>query len=55
MPTLVWASVVVVCLLGMVVLDVRRIKRGAADFQAVEAERIARENSAPLGNVDRLG
>jgi hypothetical protein len=35
-------------------LDTRRISRRAEDFRAIEAERIARVNAAPLGNVDRV-
>lgn len=53
MPGWLWPAVVVGCLLLLVVLDARRIQRGAARYRAIEAERIARENSAPLGSVER--
>jgi hypothetical protein len=51
---MLWPALVVASLLVLVVIDARRIHRGASQYRAIEAERIARENAAPLGNADRF-
>lgn len=52
-PDWIWPFIMIGCLLWLAHLDVRRIKRGAENYRAVEAERLAREATAPLGNVKR--
>jgi hypothetical protein len=41
------------CLFAAAYYQKREVDRKVANFRAVEAERVARENSAPLGNVSR--
>jgi hypothetical protein len=41
------------CLFAAAYFQKRDVDRKVANFRAVEAERIARENSAPLGSVSR--
>lgn len=51
-PLWAWPLLAVGCLLLLAWWDSRRILR-KANFSAVEAERKARESTAPLGNVTR--
>jgi hypothetical protein len=49
----IWAALVIACLIVWAELDCRRINRQRDNYTAIDAERIARENAAPLGNVSR--
>lgn len=52
-PLWFWPAITVACLVFVGWWDARRIERRAAAYRAVEAERLARDNAAPLGNVSR--
>lgn len=52
-PLWFWPAICVVCLLLVGSWDAWRINRRRDNLRAVEAERRAREASAPLGNADR--
>ena len=49
---MIWAFVVVGLLVAVAVVQTRQITR-RANLDWIESERRARENAAPLGNVDR--
>lgn len=52
MPALLALALVVGCIVAVAIVQTRRITRRAnADW--IDAERLARENAAPLGNADR--
>lgn len=48
-----WLAFMVFLLLTVVVLQCREINRKRDNFRAIDAERRARENAAPLGNAER--
>jgi hypothetical protein len=52
-PDWLWPAIAVACLLVVAWHDEHRMKRSVENFRAVEAERIARQQTAPLGNVSR--
>ena len=52
-PEFVWLIGSALCLLAAAVLQVREANMKRDNFRALEAERVARENAAPLGNADR--
>lgn len=50
-PLWVWPALCVVCLIALAEYDCWQINRRRDNARAVEAERIARQNAAPLGNA----
>lgn len=53
-PAWIYLALCVALLVLPPVLSCRRINRRRDNGRAVEAERIARENAAPLGNARKL-
>lgn len=53
-PLWTWPVLCVLLLLAVGEYDAWRINRRRDNFRAVEAERQARLNAAPLGNVSRF-
>lgn len=53
MPLFLWPAIAVLCLIAIAEWDCWRINRQRDNSRAVEAERIARQNAHPLGNVSR--
>lgn len=53
-PLWVWPVLAVAALLALAEYECWQINRKRDNARAVEAERLARYNSAPLGNADRL-
>lgn len=49
---MIWAALIVGCIVAVAIYQTRQITR-KANASAIDAERIARENSAPLGSVSR--
>lgn len=52
-PLWFWPALCVALLVCVGWWDARRITRHAENYRQIEAERLARENTAPLGNADR--
>lgn len=52
-PAEVYAIGSALCLFLAAWFQKREVDRKVANFRAVEAERAARQNAAPLGNVNR--
>lgn len=52
-PDWVYLALCLGLLVVPAIFDCRRINRRRDNFRDIEAERIARENAAPLGNADR--
>jgi hypothetical protein len=53
-PLFIWPALAIGCLLLLAWFDEREIKRQIDNFRDIEAERLAREASAPLGNASRV-
>jgi hypothetical protein len=51
---MIWLALLVALLVIPAVIDCRRINRRRDNARSIDAERMARENAAPLGNVDRV-
>jgi hypothetical protein len=51
---ILWVAFCLALLVIPAVIDCRRINRRRDNGRAIDAERMARENAAPLGNVDRV-
>lgn len=53
-PLWAWAGFAILLVLALAWVDTRRITSRRDNYSAVEAERLAREAAAPLGNVERV-
>jgi hypothetical protein len=53
-PSWAYLALCVALLVIPPVIDCRRINRRRDNYRAIDAERAARENAAPLGNADRF-
>jgi cytochrome c-type biogenesis protein CcmH/NrfF len=54
-PDWLYPGIAVVCIALIAWRDERRMRRRIENFRAIEAERTARENTRPHGNVERVG